>query len=156
MIPGRVVTVDPMDAADRTVGEVVVRFPKTLDAGATVAIALGELEDDHVHMLLLTRDGLLLGTLVPADLVAAPASDPALRYATLAGRTIGPTVPADEALHLLVARDERRRAVVDDDGRLIGLLCLKRRGTGFCSDDDVAARHAGGDVLATAFGGSLR
>ena len=156
MIPGRVVTLDPMDAADRSVGEVVVRLPKTLDADATVATALAELADDHVHMLLLTRDGLLLGTLVPTDLAAAPADAPALRYAVLAGRTIGPAVPADEALHLLVARDERRRAVVDDDGRLVGLLCLKRRGNGFCSDDDVAARHAGRDVLATAFGGSLR
>ena len=154
MIPGRAVTVDPMEATDRTVADVAVHRPKTLAAAATVGTARAELEDEHVHMLLLTRDGLLLGTLVRADL-AGPArdSEPALRYAALAGRTIGPTVRAAEALRLLVGRDERRRAVVDDDGRLLGLLCLKRRGTGFCSDADVAARRG---VLATAFGGSLR
>ena len=34
----------------------------------------------------------------------------------------------------------RRLAVVDDDGDLLGLLCLKRTLDGFCSDADVRAR----------------
>jgi hypothetical protein len=53
-----------------------------------------------------------------------------------------------------VARGERRRAVIDADGRLLGLLCLKSRLTGFCSDSDVAARAA--ETLVSASGGSLR
>jgi len=36
----------------------------------------------------------------------------------------------------------RRLAVVDDGGVLVGLLCLKRTGRGFCSDLDVASRAA--------------
>jgi hypothetical protein len=37
-------------------------------------------------------------------------------------------------------RDRRRRlAVTSDDSRLLGLLCLKANGSGFCSDADVAS-----------------
>ena len=39
------------------------------------------------------------------------------------------------------ATSSRRLAVVDDDHRLLGLLCLKRSGSGFCSDDDVISRR---------------
>src|SRR5690242_11403188 len=112
MIPGRVVTVEPMCAADRTVADVVVRHPKTLDAASTVGAARAQLADEHVHMVLLTRDGVLLGTLVRADLAGADESAPALARAVLAGRTIAATVRADDALRVLVGRDERRRAVV--------------------------------------------
>ena len=34
----------------------------------------------------------------------------------------------------------RRLAVVDPQGRLLGLLCLKRSRRGFCSAEDVAER----------------
>ena len=156
MIPGGTVTYDSMRLSDRTVADVVVRCPKTLDGAATVGAARAQLEDEHVHMVLLTRDDVLLGTLVRTDLVRADDRAPALAHAVLAGRTIAATVPADDALRILVGRDERRRAVVDGDGRLVGLLCLKRRGHGFCSDQDVASRRAGRVVLATSSGGSLR
>ena len=153
MIPGGTVTYDSMRLTDRTVADVVVRHPKTLHASSTVGAARAQLEDEHVHMVLLTRDDVLLGTLVRTDLARADDAAPALAHAVLAGRTIAATVRADQALRILVGRDERRRAVVDDDGRLLGLLCLKRRGHGFCSDSDVAARRG---VLATSSGGSLR
>jgi hypothetical protein len=156
MILGRVVTVDPMCAADRTVADVLVRHPKTLDASSTVGAARAQLEDDHVHMVLLTRDGVLIGTLVRGDLARTDDAEPALAHAVLAGRTMAASVRADDALRILVGRDERRRAVVDHEGRLVGLLCLKRRGNGFCSDHDVASRRGGRVVLATSSGGSLR
>jgi CBS domain-containing protein len=60
----------------------------------------------------------------------------------LSGRTVPPTASADEAAQVLVATDARRLAVVDGDGVLLGLLCLKRRRTGFCSDRDARARAA--------------
>ncbi|MBB3045470.1 CBS domain-containing protein [Nocardioides sp. LMS-CY] len=150
----------------RTVAEVVVRLPKTLGRAATVAQARSAFERDHVHMLLLTDDGQLLGTLVRADLPDdAPGADPALGYAVLEGRTIPPSVGVEQARQLLLSRGERRLAVVDGEGRLVGLLCLKRRRTGFCSDADVAARAADAGtrrgraepvVLVSETGGSLR
>ena len=121
--------------------DVVVRLPKTMGPRATVAEARAAFADDHVHMLLLTDKGRLLGTLVPSDLPASGAFDaPASGYATLDGRTVPPHLPAEDARQLLLSTGQRRRAVVDHSGRLLGLLCLKRRLTGFCSDKDVAAR----------------
>lgn len=138
----------------RTVADVLVRSPQLHGPDTTVAQARSALLDDHVHMLLLTEGGRLLGTLVRDDL-AAPVdpSGPALTHAVTAGRTVSPTMPAEDARILLVALGQRRRAVVDDAGRLVGLLCLKRHRHTFCSDEDVAARtadpHASGRRAAT-------
>ncbi|HYF74341.1 MAG TPA: CBS domain-containing protein, partial [Nocardioides sp.] len=123
----------PAGIVGRTVAEVMVERPKTLAGAATVAEARAELLDEHVHLVLLVQDGTLVGTLDRADLAAAPADAPASAYAVLAGRTVAPGVPAGDAWVLLRATDRRRLAVVDDDGVLLGLLCLKRRLTGFCS-----------------------
>jgi len=40
------------------------------------------------------------------------------------------------------AAGQRRAAVVDGDGLLLGLLCLKHHGGGFCTDAGVASRRA--------------
>ena len=133
----------PPELVGRTVGDVVVRLPKTLPPALTVAEARAAFEDDHVHLLLVTEAGRLLGTLTRDDLPAdADGTAPALGHAVLRGRTIAADVPADEARRLLLEQGRRRLAVVDDAGRLLGLLCLKRRLTGFCSDSDVASRAA--------------
>ncbi len=127
----------------RTILDVVVRWPKTMPPEATVAQARAALADDHVHMLLITAEGRLVGTLIRADLPPeVPDDGPAIQHATLAGRTVGPDVALEDARELLVSRGQRRLAVVAEDGSLLGLLCLKRKLTGFCSDADVAARAA--------------
>ncbi|GAA3540931.1 CBS domain-containing protein [Aeromicrobium flavum] len=140
----RPVPAGPHDAADqRTVAEALVREPWTLPASATVGVARAAFADDHMHMLLLTRGPSLLGTLVRDDLEADVADmAAALTLATLTNRTVAPDVPLEDARRWLVARGERRLAVVDEDRTLLGLLCLKRRQTGFCSDADVVARAA--------------
>ena len=40
----------------------------------------------------------------------------------------------------VLIRGRRRVAVINNDGRLLGLLCLKASQAGFCSDQDVRAR----------------
>ncbi|WIY02967.1 CBS domain-containing protein [Amycolatopsis mongoliensis] len=125
-----------------SVGDVVVRLPKTLPVDTSVAQARGCFADDHVQLLLLVESGRLLGTLVRDDLAEA-AGGPALAHSHMAGRTIPADVSATDARRLMLSRGQRRLAVVDDDGVLLGLLCLKRRLTGFCGDADVAARAAG-------------
>jgi CBS domain-containing protein len=131
----------PLDG--QSVLDVVVRLPKTMGPRATVAEARAAFADDHMHMLLLTEGGRLLGTLVARDLPRSGADDtPASGYATLDGRTVPPQLSAEGARQLLLTTGQRRRAVIDSSGGLLGLLCLKRRLTGFCSDDDVADRHS--------------
>jgi CBS domain-containing protein len=123
------------------VRDVVVRLPKTMGPRATVAEARAAFAEGNVHMLLLTDSGRLLGALIPSDLPASEADDaPASDYATLKGRTVPPHLSAEDVRQLLLTTGQRRRAVIDHSGRLLGLLCLKRRVTDFCSDDDVAAR----------------
>ncbi len=130
--------------AGSTVAEVMVRRPKVLPADATLGQVRAAFEDDHVHMVLLTRGTVLCGTVLRCDVpAAAPDALEALPHARLTGRTIPPTAPADAALRWLVARQQRRLAVVDDHGELLGLLCLKASGTGFCSDLGVAERALG-------------
>jgi CBS-domain-containing membrane protein len=116
---------DGLDGPDGLdVLDVVVRLPKTMGPRATVAEARAAFADDHVHMLLLTDKGRLLGTLVPSDLPASGAFDaPASGYATLDGRTVPPYLPAEDARQLLLSTGQRRRAVVDPSGRLLGILC---------------------------------
>lgn len=129
------------------VADVMVRTPKTLPADARVAHARAALDDDHVHMVLLTDRGRLVGTLhrsdLPGDGEAADdglGAEAALTYAVVAGRTVSPHRSAEEARQILIRGSQRRLAVVDPKGALLGLLCLKGKLTGFCSDADVADR----------------
>lgn len=139
------------DVAGGTVAGVMLRDPTVLPATATVAEVWSVFARDHVHMVLLTGTGRLggplRGTILRGDLDRAPAADgpgageAALTYARVTGRTVRGDQPAQQALGELLARRLRRAAVVDGAGRLMGLLCVKRSGDGFCSDAGVASRR---------------
>lgn len=120
--------------------DVMVRHPKTLPASATVQEARDALADDHVHMVLLTDGGQLVGTVMPSDLPEEEVRGQAMSWATLAGRTVAPEEEVLVVQRMLVERGLRRVAVVDDSGALRGLMCLKRHRRGFCSDADVTSR----------------
>lgn len=127
--------------ARSTVADVMIRYPKVLPVDVAVDQVRAVFQDDHVHMVLLTRGNLLCGTVARGDVPdTATDAQKAIDFAQLTGRTVPSTASAAAVLQWLVARQQRRLAVVDDGGLLVGLLCLKARGTGFCSDDDVAAR----------------
>jgi CBS domain-containing protein len=108
---------------------------------ATVAELRAFFDDDHMHMALLVDDGELVGTVERFDLVNVDDRVPAHEIARLDGRTITPDASLTDAL-TATQRAGRRRLAVTNAGALLGLLCLKATGAGFCSDEDVAARHA--------------
>lgn len=119
----------------------MITIPQTLGVAISVADAHHALADTHVHMLLLTRDGVLHGTLVREDL--RPELDPrrpAVTLALLDGRTIGPGRSLDEARRVLDRSMARRIAVTDAAGVLLGLLCLNQARQRFCTEADVIAR----------------
>lgn len=123
------------------VAQVMVTHPKVLPADAAAGRVRALFEDDHVHMVMLTDGSLLRGTVLRSDVPdTATDGQKAMGFARLTDRTVPATAPADAVLQWLAAREQRRLAVVDDGGLLVGLLCLKARGTGFCSNSDVAAR----------------
>ena len=123
------------------VADAMITAPKTLGVETSLADARRALTDTHVHMLLLTRDGLLHGTLVREDL--SRGLDPrraAVSLARLAGRTIGPEQSLEEAARIMDRSSARRLAVTDPTGRLLGLLCLNRTRQRYCTDAGVRAR----------------
>lgn len=126
------------------VADVMVRYPKTHGPAATLADIRAFFADDHVHMaLIVATDGRLVTVIERSDLAAAaPDSTPAGKLGTLTGRTAGPADPLDTVTATLLRQHRRRLAIVDASGRLAGLLCLKRDGTGFCSDAGIRARAA--------------
>lgn len=142
----RAVTPFPPAAVRRDSGghvaDAMITYPKTHDVDTALDEIRAFLEDDHVHMALIVgTDQLLVTTIERLDLPARSSGrSPAAELGTLTGRTVSPSAALD-AVTAALLRDRRRRlAVVDDRGRLVGLLCLKKSGTGYCSDDDVRER----------------
>lgn len=125
-----------------SVGAAMVTVMATASAEVTVGEVRRSFADDHVHAVVIVRDGLLLAVVERDDLRSADGADaaPARPLGRLGGRTVTADLPLAEARRRLDATGGRRLAVVDDRGRLVGLLCLKRSRLGFCSDRDVLDR----------------
>lgn len=99
--------------------------------------------DEHVHMALLADRGRLVGAVERDDLAARLGDEErAAAIATLDDRTVRPDASLPEALQAMARSGRRRLAVTTEDGTLVGLLCLKSSGDGFCSDADVGSRRA--------------
>jgi len=127
----------------------MVTCPTVHDPSTTAAQLRTFFDDEHVHAALVVDADKLIGVVERADLASDFSGDTQVRMiARLEGRTIEPTASVPEALETMKRTERRRLAVVGDDGALLGLLCLKASGDGFCSDTDVRTR-------ATAFGGLI-
>ncbi len=129
-------------AAERTVADAMITSPQVFGATTTVREAHEFFADDHVHALLVVTGRTLLTVVERTDLASSPPGAPARAIGTLEGRVMSPEAALRAAWHRMVALNRRRLAVVDEDRSLLGLLCLKRSGRGFCSDAGVAERAA--------------
>lgn len=130
-------------SASPLVLDAMLTRPRTHPPELTVHEARAVLADSHVRLLLLVDGRRLLGALDSDDLAPVPPGEgarPALAVAGLAGRTVRADAPLDGVRDAMQAAGRRRLAVLDDDGLLVGLLCLKASASGFCSDASVAAR----------------
>ncbi len=124
------------------VTDVTVTYPKLHSGDATVGELRAFFLDDHVHMALLVDGRRLVGTVERTDLGRDLPDDLPARFAgSLQGRVVGPDMSARSALAAMRAAGRRRLAAVDRAGNLLGLLCLKAAGNGFCSDEGVADRR---------------
>lgn len=126
-----------------TVADLAVRAPKVLPVEASVADVREMFASDHVHLALIVDGDRLVTTIERTDISAeAPADGLARTWGSLTGRTIDHAARIGEAWELLSRGQRRRLAVIEGDGHLIGLLCLKNSRTGFCSDSGIASRAA--------------
>jgi len=127
-------TVTREEALGQTVGEVMIRAPKTLPGNATVADVRRVFDKPNVRTVLLADDGRFAG-LIERDgpLSGAPDDAPAVDYIERSPTVATPATAMIDAIKLLDARGEPRLVVLDEDGiTLRGLLCANASRTGFC------------------------
>jgi len=115
---------------ETTVGDVMVRRPKTLPADITVADARKAFENASVKVLLLVEGDRFRGavTAIPAE---ADPTESALTFVDESPVTVTADMPASEALARLDYKPNGRMIVLDEE-RLAGLVCLTSDGEQFC------------------------
>lgn len=119
----------------------MLREPKLCDPLTSVDELRTLFLDDHVHAALIVSDGVLLSVIQRPDLdTDLPGTERGARLGRLRGRVVHPDATLDETHGVMISTGQRRLAVLDSRGRLLGLLCLKRSLAGFCSDQDVRSR----------------
>jgi predicted transcriptional regulator len=127
-------TITLAEAVALTVGEVMIRQPKTLPADALVAHVRRLFERPSVKTVLLADGDRFAGAIerggLPAD---APDDAPASDYVEADPLTVTPGPSMSDAVKLLEGRSEPRLVVIDEDGATLrGLLCVNATATGFC------------------------
>jgi CBS domain-containing protein len=128
----------------RTVREAMIHHPKTCSPNASLADLHNLFDDPHVHAALVVDPaGTLVSVVERVDLVNVGPTDPASSYGCLSERCINADASLQRTQQAMSAAGRRRLAVIDGGRRLVGLLCLKASGRGFCSDHDVRARVLG-------------
>lgn len=135
-------TPDSHLASQVLVGDSMVQCPKVLGPQASLIELKAFFENDHVHMALVVGgDNRLATTIERSDLTCDILEFTGLSaVGTLEGRTVVASRPLAATKERMLRENRRRLAVVDESGKLLGLLCLKRDGTGFCSDAGVFRR----------------
>jgi CBS domain-containing protein len=113
----------------KTVREVMTSRLCSIDADETVAYAAKMMRDEDVGIASIVEGDRLVGVLTDRDItvrVVAERRDPEQATVTeVASRdlvTLDPQQDLDEALRLMAEHQVRRLPVVEEDGRLVGIL----------------------------------
>lgn len=131
--------------AAEVVDDVMLHAPTTWGADLTTAAARRLFDNPRLHAVLLVEGTRLLGVLLRADLEAvgdSGAEQSALVHARLGERVVPSGAPLEQVEAQMVATGSRRLAVTDAAGDLVGLVCRKRSGSGYCTDAGVSERRA--------------
>lgn len=113
----------------KQVAEVMTEKLCTIDAEKSVAYAAKMMRDEDVGLAPIVEGDRLVGTLTDRDIavrVVAEGRDPeatkAREVASTDIVTVEPTQNLDEALRLMAQHQVRRIPVVEDGGRLVGIV----------------------------------
>ena len=113
----------------KKVREVMTSNPCTIDADKSVAYAAKMMRDEDVGVAPIVEGDRLVGVLTDRDIavrVVAEGHDPQTTKVTeVASKelvTIDPQQDLDEALRLMASHQVRRLPVVEEDGRIIGVI----------------------------------
>jgi CBS domain-containing protein len=112
-----------------SVSDVMTSNPKTVDASSSVVEAAKLMRDEDTGIIPIVDGDRLAGTITDRDLalrVVAEGRDPqTTTVAEVASRdlvTVDPQQDLDEALRLMARHQVRRLPVVEEDGKLVGIL----------------------------------
>ena len=113
----------------KTIRDVMTSNPCTIDADKDVAYAAKMLRDENVGIAPIVEGDQLVGVLTDRDIaikVVAEGKDPQTTKARdVASRdivTVDPQQDLDEALRLMAQHQIRRVPVVEEDGKIIGIV----------------------------------
>jgi CBS domain-containing protein len=112
-----------------SIREVMTPNPRSLESGSTVVEAARVMRDQDVGVVPVVEDEKLVGTVTDRDIavrvVAEGKSPESVTVGEIASRelvTIDPQQDLDEALRLMAQHQVRRLPVVEEDGRLVGIV----------------------------------
>lgn len=113
----------------QSIKDVMTSDPCTIDAGKSVAYAAKMMRDEDVGLAPIVEGDKLIGMLTDRDIavrVVAEGRNPdQVTVAEVASKqvvTIDPQQELDEALRIMAKHQVRRLPVVEEDGRLVGVV----------------------------------
>ena len=113
----------------KSISEVMTSNPSTVEQSASVTDVARLMQQEDVGSVPIVDGGRLVGTITDRDIairVVAEGRDPqSTTVGDVASRdlvTIDPQQNLDEALRLMAQHQVRRLPVVEEDGRLVGIL----------------------------------
>jgi CBS domain-containing protein len=112
-----------------SIKDVMTSDPCSIDAGKSVAYAAKMMRDEDVGLAPIVEGDKLIGMLTDRDIairVVAEGKDPdqvtVREVASKQVVTIDPQQDLDEALRIMAKHQVRRLPVVEEDGRLVGVV----------------------------------
>jgi CBS domain-containing protein len=112
-----------------TIRDVMTPDPRTIDSTGSAVDAARLMRDEDVGLIPIVESDRLVGTVTDRDIavriVAEGRSPTDTRVADVASRelvTIDPEQSLDEALRLMAKHRVRRLPVVEEDGKLVGIV----------------------------------
>jgi CBS domain-containing protein len=115
----------------QNVGDIMTRPPRTVDATASVMDAATLMREGDFGDVVVLEEGQLCGILTDRDIVVrvlATGDDPStVRVGDVCSRVLTTVSESDgigDAVRLIRAKAVRRLPVVDDDGKLVGIVSL--------------------------------
>ena len=113
----------------KSVRDVMTENPRTVDAGSPVVEAARLMKEEDVGLAPIVEGDRLVGVLTDRDVavrVVAEGRDPEqIKVSEVASRdlvTLDPQQDLDEALRLMARHQVRRLPVIEEDGRLVGVV----------------------------------
>jgi len=114
---------------DRKIRDVMTPNPRTVEPSTPVQEAAKIMRDEDVGPIPIVENGSVTGIVTDRDIVlnvvaegSDPSSTPVSQIASRDLVTVDPEQTLDEALRLMAQHQIRRLPVVEEDGRLVGIV----------------------------------